>query len=236
MSVVPANGPAGDQTVVGRPLWEAVLVWVGFPVAGGLLGLALRPVADWILDVDWVPDFGPARVVAELPQPQGTVIAVAAGVVLGIVLALTAEGEALRVGVDRGRVTLTRDGTTRTVERADVRTVFVDGKSLVLLGRGGEELAREASDLPAGRLEAAFTTHGYPWSATDPHRAAYRRWVPETPDLPAGADAVLKARQRALEKGEKEDAAELRDELGRMGVVVRDEEKKQYWRHARIGG
>ncbi|TDD98086.1 hypothetical protein E1269_29235 [Jiangella asiatica] len=237
--MVPANGTAGDETVVGRPAWQAVLVWVGFPVAGALLGLGLRPLAEWILDVDWIPDFGLAHVVAELPQAQGTigaVVAVVAGVVLGVVLALTAEGEVLRVGVGTGRVSLTRDGDTRTVQRADVHSVFMDGKALVLLGRHGDELAREPSDLAAARLEAAFTAHGYPWSSADPHRDAYRRWVPETPDLPPGADAVLKARQRALEQGGKDDATELRDELARLGVVVRDEDEKQYWRHARIGG
>jgi hypothetical protein len=58
----------------------------------------------------------------------------------------------------------------------------------------------------------------------------YRRWVPDTPDLPIGADALLKARQRALDSDQGGDVAELRDELARLGVVVRDEAKRQYWR------
>jgi hypothetical protein len=228
------NGPGG-ATVVGRPGWEAALVWIGFPVLGAGLGLAVRPLARWILDTDWVPDIGLARVAADLPQPQGTIGAVVAGVILGVVLALTAEGEVLRVAVGPTGVTLTRDGTSRTIGRGDVTAVFADGKELVLAGRSGEELARERSDLATDRLAAAFTEQGYPWrSGGDPRRDQFRRWVPDEPELPAGANAVLKARSAALEKGEQKDVAELRDELGKLGVVVRDQDKRQYWR--RVSG
>ncbi|SDU71632.1 YqeB family protein [Jiangella alkaliphila] len=230
------NGPGGE-TVVGRPGWEAVLVWVGFPVLGALLGLGVRPLADWVLDTSWVPDFAPFRFVAELPQPGGTIGTVAAGVVLGVVVALTAEGEVLRVGVGPSAVTLTRDGTSRTIARGDVTAVFADGKELVLVSRSGLELAREKSDLAPARLAAAFSEQGYPWRPDgDPHRDQYRRWVPDEPELPAGANAVLKARAGALEKGDQKDLAELRDEAAKLGVVVRDQDKRQYWRRAKIGG
>lgn len=225
------------MTVVSRPRWEAVLVWLGFPALGALAGLAVRPLADWILGTSWIPDFGPVRFAAELPQPQGTIAAVAAGVVIGVLLALTAEGEVLRVAVGPDGVTLTRDGKSRDIVRGDVTAVFADGKELVLVGRSGEELAREKSDLATPRLAAAFGSHGYPWRAGgDPHRAEFRRWVPDEPELPAGANAVLKARSVALEKGEQRDLAELREELAKLGVVVRDQDKRQYWRRARIGG
>ncbi len=84
------------------------------------------------------------------------------------------------------------------------------------------------------RLQAAFVTHGYTWLAGDPHADEYRLWVEDTPDLPPGADALLGARARALGKGGdgKDDAAELRAELAKIGVVVREEKKRQYWRRA----
>lgn len=50
------------------------------------------------------------------------------------------------------------------------------------------------------------------------------------PGLPDGADALLKARAAALTKGDKDDATELRAELARLGVVVRDEKKRQFFR------
>ena len=52
-------------------------------------------------------------------------------------------------------------------------------------------------------------------------------------DLPPGANALLKVRAEALRKGDSGDADELREELSRLGVVVREEKKRQYWRLTR---
>jgi hypothetical protein len=52
------------------------------------------------------------------------------------------------------------------------------------------------------------------------------------PGLPEGANALLNARTRALAKKQKDDEAELRREVGTLGVVVRDEGTRQYWRRA----
>jgi hypothetical protein len=56
--------------------------------------------------------------------------------------------------------------------------------------------------------------------------------VPDLPGLPAGADPLLKARQRALAQSHGEEARELRSELARLGVMVRDEEQRQHVRRS----
>jgi hypothetical protein len=122
-------------------------------------------------------------------------------------------------------------GSSRRVPRASTGAVFLDGKQLVLLGHATDELAREGGDLPdAKRLQAAFLAHGFPWLTADPHQDEYRRWVEDLPELPAGADAIFRARARALDRGDKEDAEQLRQELGRLGIVVREVGKRQFWR------
>ena len=70
------------------------------------------------------------------------------------------------------------------------------------------------------------------WADKDPYLEAYRRWVPGLPEVPAAAEAVFTARQKALTAGDDDDVRELREELGRLGFVVRDDRKKQYWRRA----
>jgi len=45
-----------------------------------------------------------------------------------------------------------------------------------------------------------------------------------------GADALLKARATARKRDDADDARELAEELRRLGVTVRDEKKRQYWR------
>lgn len=225
-------GELRNETVVSEPRWVWPLVWISFPVLGAGLGWVLKWAAGWVADLPVAPFQGVFKAVDELSEPYATAVALGVGLLGGLLLAYLGAREVLTVTVSSGEVTLARgDGTTRSVARTAVAVAYLDGKQLVLLGRAGEELAREKSDLDGGELREALRGHGYPWhDGGDPYRDEYRRWVPDTPDLPAGADALLKARAKALEKGDGDDAADLRTELGKLGVVVRDENKRQYWR------
>jgi hypothetical protein len=147
----------------------------------------------------------------------------------GLVLAGIGQYESLKVIVSQDNVRLVRKGATQDIPRDSIAAAFLDRKELVLLGQQDEELAREPSDLNGKQLEDTFRQHDCPWLAEDPHRDEFRRWVPDSDGLPPGANALLKAR----EKGE--DLAELRAELAKLGVVVRDEKKRQYWRRTTSG-
>lgn len=220
-----------DATVVTDKTKAAlILLWGGSPLAGAAAAWLLKLFAAWLVTLPWAPFQGPAELIESFPEPQVSIGALAIGVVAGLVFAAYAVHDMLTVTVTDTSVTLTRRDTTRTVQRSDASVVFVARKTLVILGHDTRELAHEKTDLNAGALERAFVTHGYPWSADDPHETEYRRWVDDTPDLPPGANAVFKARQQALDEGHDRDAEELRAELGKLGVVIRDEKKKQYWR------
>jgi len=146
-------------------------------------------------------------------------------------VALTAEGEVLRVAVDDRAIRLRLDEQTHEIAGPDIGAIFLDGKDLVVLGVSTEELVRLPNDRDRTRLAEAFSAHGYPWRPDgDPHSGEYRRWVDETPDLPGPVNAVFKTRERALGKGDSDDAAALRAELAKLGFVVRDEGSYQYWR------
>ncbi|WP_433390472.1 YqeB family protein [Micromonospora sp. KLBMP9576] len=223
----------GTPTRVDGGTAELALLWGGFPVLGAGAGWLLAAGARWITELPWVPFKGLFELVDGLPDAQAGIGGVALGALGGLAVAVLGTAERLTVTVDTGRARLRRGGGTREVGRRQVRAVFLDGKHLVLLGHEDEELAREKSDLSAARLATAFRAHGWPWTDADPHRDAYRRWVPGLPGLPAGADALLRARQRALDKGRDGEVRELRDELARTGLVVRDDRERQYWRLTR---
>jgi hypothetical protein len=197
----PGAKPGGGATVVAPPPAERALVWVGFPLIGAAAGWLLKSLAEWATSLPWVPFQGPLELVASVPDPQATIGSLALGVAGGLVVAVLAEQDYVRVTVEDDQLTVTSGGSSRRVPRASVEAVFLDGKQLVLLGHETDELVREGGDLPdAERLQAAFRAHGYPWvRGGDPHKDEYRRWVEDLPDLPAGADAVLKARARALD-------------------------------------
>lgn len=218
------------ETRVADPGWTNGLWWVVLALLGAAAGWLTRVGTDWVTSFSWVPLPGPLELLARLPEPASTLVAIGLGTAAGLAMAYQGQRETLTVTISPDRVLLTRDGETTEVARRSITAGFLDRKQLVLLGRAGDELARVPSDLDAGRLAKAFESRGYPWRPADPYHDQYRRWVPDAPDLPTGANALLAARERALGRRDKSDVAELRTELARLGIVVRDEQQRQYWR------
>jgi hypothetical protein len=204
--------------------------WTVLPVGGAVAVWLLKLLAGWLVTLPWVPFKGPLQLVDSIPEPWGTLGALAVGLVGGLVLSLMWHGERLGVTVSPERVILEGDEYTASFERADVAAVFVDKKQLVLLGHDTGELARRPSELEVTALKAVFERFDYPWRDGDPHAGEYRRWVPDIDGLPPGANALLAARSKRLDSIDDTDAKELRAELVKLGVIVRDEKKKQYWR------
>jgi hypothetical protein len=94
--------------------------------------------------------------------------------------------------------------------------------------RKHDQLKSDAKEIPA-----AFRAHGYPWSdAGDPYADRFRRWVDDEPELPPAVNALLRARSKAFDEGDKgkADLRELRAEVAKLGYMVKDKDKKQYWR------
>ena len=228
---VTGEQPPPGSAVLGLPLAERLLTVIGAPALGLAVGFFLPRVAGWaVSSLPWMPFEGPLRLIASL---QGSWVAVAflvAGGVLGLGVAYAAIAESLKVTVSGAEIRVARDETARTIARADVDAVFLDGKALVVLDPESRQLLREKHESTAAEVQRAFRAYGYPWVEGDPYADLYRRWVPDTPDLPGTANAVLAAREVMLKKKSAKDVAELRDEVEKLGFVVRDDGIRQYWR------
>lgn len=81
----------------------------------------------------------------------------------------------------------------------------------------------------------AFIHHGYPWAEKDPFEKQYQRWIADHPDFPSHVNTLLAARERALKNDELEETHILRNDLAKLGVVIRDEDKRQYVRIVKDG-
>ncbi|MFK8848670.1 hypothetical protein [Streptomyces sp. Ac-502] len=233
LSKTPASPP--DRTTVGPTTSERAVLWAGFPILGAVaLWLAGR-AAGWVASLPWAPFQGLFKLVASAPEPLLSIGAAVAGALVGLAMAFFADLEYVTADIGPDEAALTVDRVTRTVPRAATAAVFQDGKNLVLLGHDSAELARLHGDFDTERFAAAFELHGYPWRPDgDPYAADFRRWVAAQPDLSSEAHALLKARAHALKKDQKKDAEQLREELARLGIVVRDDKKKaQHWRRVR---
>lgn len=218
----------GSTTVVREPTWVWTLVWTGFPLVGAAIGWVLVRISGWVADERWVPFRGIFRLLDRYASAPVTVATIAAGAVAGLVLAYLGHIEKVAVTVTEDAVEVRRGERTQRVAREAVSAAFTDGKQLVVQDAGGAEVVREKTDLAAPVLAAAFTEHGYPWREADPYAGDFRLWVEDLPDLPPGADPLLRARAKVLSK--RDEADELRTELARIGLVVRDERKRQYVR------
>jgi hypothetical protein len=220
-------------TTVADAPWVGPAFLIGLPLVGAALGWGLTFIVEWIVGLSWFPFQGLFELFTDLSQTLQLVVGLAAGVLLGLVVAFFVLHEMLTVTVGRDAIGLKRGDYEREIGRADVTGVFVQDKRIVVLGPRRRELANAAFDLDRDQLAAALRRYGYAWLPDgDPYAAEFKRWVPGADGLPQGANAVLKARQQALEKSSEGDLRELLDELDALGVVVHDKDKKQYWRLA----
>lgn len=219
-----------EETMLAEPPWVIALLWLGFPLVGAALGWLANLLVGVVAALPSGPFHGAFELADKIPEPQSSIGSIILGALAGTAVAYQAVREQLTVSVSADRVALAGRGTVQEIDRALVSAVFLDGKRLVLLGSNTEELAREQCELPADRLGDTFLAHGFPWRDGDPYAGAYRPWTEDVPELSAGVNALLRARARALTRGERDEAAELGVELAGLGIVVRDEKKRQRWR------
>jgi hypothetical protein len=219
------------STTLARPAWAQGTLYVAAATLLAGAGWLLDLLAHWLVGLKWAPMRGPAELLTSIPEPWLSVGLVVLGALAGVVLIFVDALEQVSVTVSGERVVLKRPGHEQEIARERVGHVFQEKDQLVLLGPEGEELAREKCDLGVRRLAAAFTAHGYAWVDGDPYEDEFKLWVPKTPELPELANALLTARAEALKSSDSGDSVkELRRELARVGIVVRDKGKQQYWR------
>jgi len=206
------------------------MLGIACTLAGFGLGFAAPPVSRWAVNtLPAVP--GPVEILAELSTTWSVPVLTVLGVAAGVALALSVLGESLIVTVDSDGALLSNDEDELYVPRSKVRAVFRDGKDLVLIDSTERELARRgADDLNARAIVAAFTTHGYPWTDTNPHEGTFTRWIDGHPDLVDETHALRRQRRKALSDKEPDTATDVHRRLQKQGLTVRDRKNRQEYR------
>lgn len=219
-----------ERTVLGLSTLDKILIRVVPPVLGGVLGWFIPAIAKWATSLAWVPFQGPLEIITSFHGPWVVIVTAFLGLIAGIWLSDVAMKESLFIHLSDKEVRFTIHESEQIFKRDEVSAVFMDGKHLVLLGMKGQELYREKPEVNKVQVAEAFVRHGYSWQEGDPFANEYKRWVPDSPELTASVNALFMAREKAIAKDEKEDTADLRQELSKLGITVRDKEKRQYWR------
>ncbi|MEV0395025.1 YqeB family protein [Polymorphospora rubra] len=227
-----ARKPAvGGQTYLGVPLVDRLVLVVGLPVLVVVLGFALPPLARWALSWEvGLPMGFLFRLFAGIDRPweiavnTGIWLAVAAGV------ALTTMTESLKLTLLDTELRVEKGEEKRTIPRADIAAVFLDGKKVVVLDHGSRQLVRDTHEAAQATIADAFRGHGYPWRDTDPYADLYRAWHLGTTDLPPAVHDLFAIRESALRKKAHKEVGELRAAIEKLGYAVRDEGSQQHWR------
>lgn len=207
----------------------------GIHVAGAVLGFAaafvVGPLAHWLLGLAGTAP-GPLRLAASLPTMWAIPILTVAGLIAGHVIASEWQKENGATTVAPEGMTVTRGDESSYVPRDQIDGVFTDGHDLVVVDGHTRELLRvKTDDVLISRLHAALERHGYPWRGiSDPHEDAFTTWVDGGEQLTPAAHELLRARQRALSDKRPGAAQDARDELQKIGVVVRDRKNTQQYR------
>ncbi|MFS0838478.1 DUF308 domain-containing protein [Paenibacillus sp. 1P03SA] len=220
-----------QEVTVGLDKASRIILLAGPVLLGGILGYFVPSLARLALKLPWIPFQGPIEVITSFHGSWIALLTALLGAGAGLWFTGQAFKEIVFVTLSEQEIQLKKDNKVQRIPHESVRTVFMDGKQMVILGAAGRELARETYEAPAESLPAALEPFGYPWSGDgDPYRDRYARWVPDMPGVSPPVNALLKARERALQKKEKEEAADLRREIAKLGFVIRDEGTRQYWR------
>ncbi|ACZ32193.1 hypothetical protein Xcel_3193 [Xylanimonas cellulosilytica DSM 15894] len=187
------------------------LGWFGPALARGLAGLIERTP---------FPVHGLIRLVGGLDPAWSLAVLGGAGLLGGILLALSAAHEAPVLDVARDHLEHRHGTREQWVDRAEAASAFRDGRDLVLLRPDGGLRARlDVDDLSAEQVRDALTTQGWAVLDADPFEAAFEPWADGRPGFTAEENTLLRRRREA-----RTDAAALRtvdEQLAESGLVVR---------------
>lgn len=229
------SGTAGASdprpaTIVAMPRGDRAFLLVVAPLVGGLVGLALPLVAGQLGRIPVLP-FGPLlRGLAGLDRGWELAVPIAVATAAGLALAVVAILEAGRLVISETQLCYDRERRARVAARSDVAVVYPDRGKLVVLDRASRVLIAGPLDAAPDVLAAALRAHGYPWADADPYADLYRPWRPDAPELPDTVNALLAARQIAVERRSRRDIDDLGDAVQKLGYVVRTDGRSQFWR------
>lgn len=219
-----------NETVLGLTTGEKALLSIIPPILGALLGWFIPTIADWATNIPLIPFEAALEWIASLESQWVSVIAAFIGVLAGVFFVFYAFSESLKITITDEEVKLYVNEKENNIHKKEISTIYMEGKDLVFLSTNGSELFRGQPESKKELVSEAFKKHWYPWEDKDPYENQYQRWVEDHPDYPQHVNALLSARERALKNDESEEAKVLRKDLADYGVVIRDQDKRQYVR------
>ncbi len=124
-----------NHTVLHFSKSDKVILWLGFPLAGLVLGWFLPAIAKWGSSLPWLPFQGPLKLIASYNGAWVGIITMALGLIAGLLLTLLSFHESLETKVYDDQVIFKLRDDEEIFKKDDTSLVCMDKKHLILLGR-----------------------------------------------------------------------------------------------------
>lgn len=220
-----------DEIKLGLKWSDKAIVIVLSLILGGVIGWYLPVIASWLMKLPFIPYSQFFEWIATLNNPWVSIITLCAGIIAGIIFIIYIFSENLQIVVNDLKIKTRLNDHENEFPKADIGAIYMDKKQLVFLGNDGQEIFR--GDKPEGKpalIQQSFLQFGYPWKEEDPFEKDYFLWVTDHPDFNSHTNAMLSARENAIEEKKDKKIIDLQKELTKLGVVIKDRDGKQYVR------
>lgn len=230
------------ETMIGMSKTEKIIMYVVFSAGGMIAGYFFTRIINWLMELEWFTKWVADPIKFEfimklIEKIQGftgdwsNIILSVFGFLCGLFLVHWMIEKSILMTITDTAVNVKKGSLNIEIPRKDIQHVFLDNGEIVILDFSGHELFREPHDSSKGKVERAFKNHHYPWkNEGDPYKDHYFLWSEDSPDLSIPESALLKARETAIEHDDEKEMKDLKRELAKLNIVVRDEDGFQYWR------
>jgi len=206
------------------------LIAILFPVVLGTIGWFLPKLLELVKRIPIFSDSNVIKLLNSFNPFWVSIILMFVGGVIGILLSLTIYSEALKMNVNNQEVMINKDDKEKRIRKSEIKEIFVEDNTIVIIGNKGQELLSEKTDIKRNKIKEIFLYHHYPWSEQDPYVDEFALWTLEDNTFGEKANAILYERRNAIREGEKKKVKNLKKDLSELGIVVKDRNEDQYVR------
>lgn len=230
------NNSNYNKTVIGISRIEKYFWIIGFSIIGAALGYFLSSILAWINSVERFSNQKRISLITKIADylnstlgEWSTLLFLMIGLIIGIYLAKMLLRESPTVSVSKYNIEIANDLKSLTFIRDEIQDIYYD-EEFVIVGASGHELLRESYDIKKETLGNALRNYEYPFRSNDPYETYFKLWSSNTQELSTPVNALMKARAVVKKSKDKDERIDIDEELSKLGVIVKDEDKKQYWR------
>lgn len=219
-----------NTSIIGMGFLEKLFAFL-FPVVLGTIGCFFPKLLNFI------SLFSDSKVIQFMKTVNPfwlSVILLCVGIVVGLLLSLTVYKEALKISINDQELWIKKDDDAKIIKKSEIQGIFMEGNQVIIMGRQGQELLREKTDIKKEEVRKTFQSHDYPWYEEDPYINEFHLWTLDDQILGEKANSILYERRNALREGDKKKAKDLKTDLHELGVVVKDQGENQYVRKIKI--